>query len=237
MKKSYYAIIPANVRYDKELRANAKLLYGEITALCNERGYCWANNSYFANLYEVNKDTISKWISELSAKGYVKVEMVYKEGTRQIVDRYIRINHGPIDEKSDTPIDEKVKDNNTSINTTFNNTSNKDSHVRDIFNRYLSKNIVQHQKITSAMRTAINARLKDYSFEQLVQVIDNYATVYHGDNYWFDTKYTLADLMRDKDVRKFIDDADPLKNFRKNDYQKGQTNNSEFSYDPAVDSF
>ena len=31
VNKSYYAIIPANVRYDKTLPANAKLLYAEIT--------------------------------------------------------------------------------------------------------------------------------------------------------------------------------------------------------------
>lgn len=30
--RSYYAIIPANVRYDKRLKPNTKLLYGEITA-------------------------------------------------------------------------------------------------------------------------------------------------------------------------------------------------------------
>lgn len=46
--RSYYAIIPANIRYDTRLKANSKLLYGEITALCNEKGFCWASNDYFS---------------------------------------------------------------------------------------------------------------------------------------------------------------------------------------------
>ena len=75
MNKSYYAIIPANVRYDNELTPNAKLLYGEITALCNEKGYCWATNNYFAELYGVSKTSISKWIKQLIDKGYIKSQI------------------------------------------------------------------------------------------------------------------------------------------------------------------
>jgi hypothetical protein len=118
---SYYAIIPANVRYDKNLTANAKLLFGEITALCNKKGFCWANNNYFAELYGVSKTSISKWLSQLEQIGYVKTSIKYKEGTKQILNRYITIINEPIEEKLNTPIEEKLKDNNTSTNNTFNN--------------------------------------------------------------------------------------------------------------------
>jgi hypothetical protein len=63
-KPSYYAIIPANVRY-ADIKANAKLLYGEITALSSQKGYCWSSNNYFAELYGVSKNTISLWINQL----------------------------------------------------------------------------------------------------------------------------------------------------------------------------
>lgn len=124
MHRGYYAIIPASVRYDKELTPNAKLLYGEITALCNEKGYCWATNSYFSELYGVSKVSISKWINQLAEKGYVYSEIHYKEGTKEILNRYLSIVNDPIKEKLNTPIKEKFKDNNTLFNTTFNNTNN-----------------------------------------------------------------------------------------------------------------
>ena len=59
---NYYAILPAFVRYDKDLPANARLLYGELTALTNKKGYCFASNNYFAPLYGVTTQEISKWI-------------------------------------------------------------------------------------------------------------------------------------------------------------------------------
>lgn len=132
MNKSYYAIIPADVRYDKRLTPNAKLLYGEITALCNEKGYCWASNSYFSELYGVSKVSISKWIAALETLGYIKIDMEYREGSKEISCRYITILkypyltkvNDPIKEKFNTPIKEKFKDNNTIYNNTFNNTIN-----------------------------------------------------------------------------------------------------------------
>lgn len=68
---SFYAIIPASVRYDPDLSANAKLLYGEITALCNAYGYCFASNEYFAALYSVDDRTIRRWLNQLEEKNYI----------------------------------------------------------------------------------------------------------------------------------------------------------------------
>lgn len=77
-KPNYYAIIPANVRYDNKLSASEKLMYGEITALSNKHGYCTARNSYFTNLYHVNDRTVRRWINNLKNRGYVKVGLPKK---------------------------------------------------------------------------------------------------------------------------------------------------------------
>lgn len=135
-QRSYYAIIPANVRYDKDLAPNAKLLYGEITALCNEKGYCWASNQYFAELYGVSDLSVKRWVNSLVTKGYVYRTLTYKPNSKEVDKRILSIDSGiKIDTtsvqkcydpsiKNDTSSSIKNDtDNNTSINNTFNNTN------------------------------------------------------------------------------------------------------------------
>ena len=89
-KPSYFGIIPATVRYDKSLKANAKLLYSELTCLSEKDGYCYASNNYFAKLYEVDPSSISKWLKQLADKGYIKIE--YKYNGKECTERKIFIN-------------------------------------------------------------------------------------------------------------------------------------------------
>ena len=125
VRPNYYAIIPADVRYDDSIPANAKLLYGEISALVGSEGFCFATNQYFSDLYGMADETISRLISKLETAGHIKREME-RDSAGQIVSRriYLRVSvpeTQPLDEKINTSpqknqegIDEKVKDTNTS---------------------------------------------------------------------------------------------------------------------------
>ena len=124
-KPNYYAIIPAEVRYSS-LKPNAKLLYGEITALSGKLGYCYATNNYFAELYGVSKNTISSWISDLKKLEFITV-VVERNDKKQIIKRCIGIT-----KKIDTPILKKIKDNNTSINNTSNINITKEKFISEV---------------------------------------------------------------------------------------------------------
>ena len=199
MHKSYYAIIPANVRYDKDLPANAKLLYGEITALANEKGYCWASNAYFADLYAVSQRTIIRWINDLADKKHIISEKIYKENSKEIAERRLWIATKLPSDKSDIPScqschepsdksvmrgsDRNVTDNNTSFNNTFNNTVNKRDIVEqsptsplpyadiiDYLNQKTGKNFKSAAKAT---QKNIKARFNDgFTLEDFKRVID-----------------------------------------------------------------
>ena len=50
----YYSVIPATVLYNKDLKANEKLLYAIITSLACKKGYCFASNKYLAEKLDVS---------------------------------------------------------------------------------------------------------------------------------------------------------------------------------------
>ncbi len=112
---NYYAIIPATVRYSKKLKASEKLLYGEITALSNKNGYCYAQNRYFADLYDVSIETVSRWISNLQKFGFIQIK-VNRNENKEVISRYIYIVDVPYQQKNQEGIDENVKENNIKYN-------------------------------------------------------------------------------------------------------------------------
>ena len=71
---NYYTVIPAQVRTDKRLLPLDKLIYGEVFVLAKQTGFCWAQNSFFAAIYEVRPETVSRSLKKLESAGYIKIE-------------------------------------------------------------------------------------------------------------------------------------------------------------------
>jgi len=176
-RPSYYSIIPAEVRYDDRLKANEKLLYGEITALSNKKGYCWSENKYFADLYKVKKGTVSGWVSNLEKKGYIRTRLIYQNGSKQVSERRIYIttpdvkgsndknhipcdkNRIPYDEKNAHPMPEKSKEEliTTSTNITSNNKDHSSGNLTEDFEKLwkLYPNKKGKKKAKSSYKRAI----------------------------------------------------------------------------------
>lgn len=184
-KPSYYSILTADVRYDKRLKnhADCKVLYSEITALSNKYGYCKASNKYFSELYGRPTPTISKWINLLKKLGYIKVEMIYKENSKEIQERRLYPISTPINADINTGINADVKgginadvkDNITSINNI--NTNNKENSNKDNFDykkfiEWFNELSDKNFRNTETNRKLIRARLNEgYTKEDIAKVV------------------------------------------------------------------
>lgn len=127
-KPGYWAVIPATVRYDPDLPPNAKILYGEITALSNAKGYCCARNAYFAELFGLGEKSVSRLIAQLAKGGYLRVEVIRDEKNEVVERRAIpiygagdvcppplKIEDTPPRRIGETPPPKNEEKNNTSI--------------------------------------------------------------------------------------------------------------------------
>ena len=118
-KPTYYGVLPAEVRYHPALNSSQKVLYTEIDALSTKKGYCFASNAYFADLYGVQKSTISAWIKALKDAKVIKVYYDISNGNvgvRKITP--LLKNQNPPSEKSKAPLMKNHKYNNTKYNNT-----------------------------------------------------------------------------------------------------------------------
>lgn len=202
-KPSYYSILTAEVRYDKDLTPNAKLLYSEITALTNKKGYCWATNDYFAKLYNVSKKSISTWVSSLAEKGYIDVKIIYKKDTKIIAGRYItlKVVEPPTPEEVlsaygiGMPGEENFHtlENNSSIpiEENFHRVENKTSiPIEENFHTPMEEKVTDNNKVFNTTKNTKKNNKDIYSAE--ISTIITYLNNVLGSNYKADSKATIA---------------------------------------------
>ncbi len=83
-KPSFYALIPATVRYCSDIPMGAKMLWGELFALTDVRGYCFASSDHFSRLYDVDRSTITRWLTALVKLKFITIEHIAGTKERRI---------------------------------------------------------------------------------------------------------------------------------------------------------
>lgn len=89
--RSLYSVIPARVRDDHTLRPNAKLLYGELSALAQAEGYCWAWNAHLAETLGISKRTVEGLLKQLRDRGHIVLEVERDPESQEVLRRKIWI--------------------------------------------------------------------------------------------------------------------------------------------------
>lgn len=69
--KNWYAVLTADVLYSKNLTSRQKLLVAVVANLANEKGYCFASNSHFADMMQCSVRSIQRDLDVLEAEGFL----------------------------------------------------------------------------------------------------------------------------------------------------------------------
>ena len=81
--------IPAEILLNKDLSDKEKIILSMILYLSEETNSCFASNKYIASIVNVTANRVSKIISSLKEKEYIKVKLKYKTDSKEIEQRQI----------------------------------------------------------------------------------------------------------------------------------------------------
>lgn len=112
--------IPIEILTDTNLSDKEKHIYSIIMFLSKENNYCYCTNSNISELLNISITQDLKLVNSLKKKGYIDIEIKYKENSKEIESRklipkmdtpYLTKVKYPLQQNFNTPIEEKFKDN------------------------------------------------------------------------------------------------------------------------------
>ena len=167
---SYYIIIPSRVRYDSRLTPSEKLLYGEILALSEKSGYCFATNSYFAKLYNVTVVSVSNWVGHLIDYGYISAE--YNKTSEDKSNRKLYVlDRSILDNEFD--FEEIIEDKAPVKEDNYTKNKKLDDSVSEVINYLNTVCKTKFRSNTAATKRMIKARFNEgFDLQDFKKVIE-----------------------------------------------------------------
>ena len=169
--------IPKEIWLSKDLSTNEKILLAEIDSLGGSSDGCFASNQYFADFFDLSKDRISRLVSGLKNKGYITVELIYKEGTCEVDKRIIKLN--PYSyfyqgvQNHQGGIGENTKDITNNYNINNNNKTSKKKTTKEVRHKYGEfKNILLSDKDLEKLKAEYGEELVEKYIKKMDEWIE-----------------------------------------------------------------
>lgn len=196
--------------------------------------------TFVANATDISVRAIKKELKVLIDRNII---LVSKESTKA-ESRVLKFNKDYESWKVGEKMDKKEQGNNSSPGeqkdpSQGNNQSpeqgNKKTPKKEIkktkdiyivFKFWNDTKIIVHRSMSKKIEGHINAKLENYSVEEICNAIENYSLVLNGEQYFWTHKWTLAEFLL-RGLEKFTDESDPLQNFL--GHSRGKVNKPEKS--------
>ena len=200
MEKTFstWSVIPTEVMLSNEISSTAKITYGIISSLCNEKGYCWASNDYLGKLLGKSGTRMSLIVKELSNAGLIEseVEQNYKrkiklEGVLRKLKGGVKENlKGGLRNLKENSIIEYNNNNNTI--TSEDKPRNDTQELLNMFYENINPNIKFQNK---TLRADAEFLVNHYPIEKL-QAMILYIKEHQGEQFF--PSITTPSQLRDK---------------------------------------
>lgn len=186
--------IPKEIWLNEELKLQEKALLVEIKSLDNNHG-CYAKNKHFVEFLGVGERRVQVIIQGLIKKGYLTCTFKYKEGTKEIEKRTLRVNKvkffginqgenipngvvkksapPPGEEKCTTPGEEKC----VVSNTIYNKKEKRKTEFDELIEEYTENEILKETLYEFIkMRKAIKAAITTTGLKRILTRLDKLAS-------------------------------------------------------------
>ena len=101
--------LPNEVIKNTNLSDKEKMIYSMILSL-SKKQECIVTNSYISKIFNITTIQVSRIVNSLKRKGLVKVNLIYKQNSKEIAKRIINIDVNTYKQISSKPMNADVKD-------------------------------------------------------------------------------------------------------------------------------
>ena len=248
-KTKDYTIMSNSHFREREMSLKAKGLLSLMLSLPDDWDYSVAG---LVAICLEKESAINATLGELKKFGYLRVDKLMPNQTMSGRIEYVyNIFESPEQAEEKQGVEKQALENqgvefqalenqgqlNTNKQITNKSITNElNTNIKSVFDFWNSKNIIQHREMTSGIEKQITKAIKEYGLDNLKEYINRYSKVYHDKTYFFNTKWTLAEFLKQSNaISAFTDEGSKWLNYLDKETKPIKQQKNKYELDPEYE--